>query len=102
MDLSDNFPTDHFLVTAHFDFLAFQGQRAPSFLKQRQRGRTYFDFHTANPEQKEAFTIAVSSRLTTGSSASSICSLNRLWHQFKSAMLSAGRTYFPRKTMSFM
>src|SRR6185369_2776342 len=102
MDLSDNFPTDHFLVTAYFDFLALQDQRAPSFLKQRQRGRVYFDFYTATPEQKDAFTMEVSSQLMNISSVSSIPSLNQLWHTFKSAMLFAGRSYFPKKTISFM
>ncbi|PKY60873.1 hypothetical protein RhiirA4_431433, partial [Rhizophagus irregularis] len=101
-DLSDNFPTDHFLVTAHFDFLALQDQRAPSFIKQRQRCRTCFDFYSANSEQKEAFAAEVSSLLLIRSSSSSSSTLNQMWHQFKTALLSAGRSYFPKKTISLM
>lgn len=29
-DLTDIFSTDHFLITAHFDFLAFREQHVPS------------------------------------------------------------------------
>ncbi|CAB4406050.1 unnamed protein product [Rhizophagus irregularis] len=101
-DLSDNFPTDHFLVTAHFDLLALQDQRAPSFIKQRQRCRTCFDFYSANSEQKEAFAAEVSFLLLIRSSSSSSSTLNQMWHQFKTALLSAGRSYFPKKTISLM
>ncbi|CAB4407465.1 unnamed protein product [Rhizophagus irregularis] len=56
----DNFPTDHFLIIVHFDFLALHSQRAPSYMKQRQRSRTCFDYYSVNLEQKEAFTTEVS------------------------------------------
>lgn len=101
-DLSDNFPTDHFLITAHFDFLSLRSQHAPSYLKQRQRSRTSFDFYSATLEQKEAFTSKVSLLLPALSPCLSTESLNRTWHQFKTALLSAGHAHFPKKTVSLM
>ncbi|PKY56869.1 hypothetical protein RhiirA4_477471 [Rhizophagus irregularis] len=86
----------------HFDFLALHSQRAPSYMKQRQRSRTCFDYYSVNLEQKEAFTTEVSLLLSVLPSDSLVNSLNRAWHQFKTALLSAGRAHFPKKIISLM
>ncbi|PKY49780.1 DNase I-like protein [Rhizophagus irregularis] len=94
-DLTDVISTDHFLIIAHFDFLELRDHHAP-----RQRCRTNYDFHSATPAQKESFTSAVSSMLPDVSVISCTRSLNQLWHQFKSALLSASRSHFPRINVS--
>ncbi|PKY56800.1 hypothetical protein RhiirA4_428511, partial [Rhizophagus irregularis] len=85
---------------AHFDFLELRDHHAPSYMKQRQRCRTSYDFHSASPVQKESFTSAISTMLPDASLLSRTTSLNQLWHQFKSALLSASRLHFPRINIS--
>ncbi|PKY55346.1 hypothetical protein RhiirA4_474717 [Rhizophagus irregularis] len=99
-DLTDVISTDHFLIIAHFDFLELRDQHAPSYLKQRQRYRTSYDFHSASPAQKESFASTVSALLPDASLISRVIPLNQLWHQFKSALLSASRSHFPRINIS--
>ncbi|PKY60690.1 hypothetical protein RhiirA4_484664, partial [Rhizophagus irregularis] len=62
-DLTDVISTDHFLIIAHFDFLELRDHHAPSYLKQRQRCRTSYDFHSALPTQKESFALSISTTL---------------------------------------
>ncbi|CAB4437124.1 unnamed protein product [Rhizophagus irregularis] len=69
-------------------------------MKQRQRCHTSYDFHSASPVQKESFTSAISTMLPDASLLSRTTSLNQLWHQFKSALLSASRLHFPRINIS--
>ncbi|PKY60489.1 hypothetical protein RhiirA4_431169 [Rhizophagus irregularis] len=99
-DLTDIISTDHFLIIAHFDFLELKDQHAPSYLKQRQRCRTSYDFHSASPAQKESFASAVSALLPAISSLSCGVLLNQLWHQFKTSLLSVSRSHFPRVNIS--
>ncbi|CAB4437106.1 unnamed protein product [Rhizophagus irregularis] len=101
-EVSDSFPTDHFLIIVHFDFLVLHSRRAPSYIKQRQQCRTCFDYYSATLAQKEAFVTEVSSFLSASPSNLFTNSLNRAGHQFKTALLSAGRTHFPKKTISLM
>ncbi|PKY41784.1 hypothetical protein RhiirA4_416937 [Rhizophagus irregularis] len=101
-EVSDSFPTDHFLIIVHFDFLVLHSRRAPSYIKQRQQCRTCFDHYSATLAQKEAFVTEVSSFLSASPSNLFTNSLNRAGHQFKTALLSAGRTHFPKKTISLM
>ncbi|CAB4386096.1 unnamed protein product [Rhizophagus irregularis] len=102
-DLTDVFSTDHFLVTVHFDFLMLtREQHAPSYIKQRQCGHTCFDFYSATSKQKEAFIKEVSSLLSNTFSFLSVSTLNQIWYRFKSALLSAGCSYFPKKIISLM
>ncbi|PKY45570.1 hypothetical protein RhiirA4_460190, partial [Rhizophagus irregularis] len=89
LDLTDVISTDHFLITTHFDFLELRDHHAPSYLKQRQRCRTSYDFHSASLVQKESFASAVSALLPAISSLSCGVPLNQLWHQFKTSLLSA-------------
>ncbi|PKY63510.1 hypothetical protein RhiirA4_492717 [Rhizophagus irregularis] len=65
-------------------------------MKQRQRCRTSYDFHSASPVQKESFASAISTTLPNASSFPRITPLNQLWHQFKLSLLSASRSCFPR------
>ncbi|PKY62095.1 hypothetical protein RhiirA4_432288, partial [Rhizophagus irregularis] len=99
-DLTDVISTDHFLIVAHFDFLELKDHHAPSYLKQRQRCRTSYDFHSASSVQKESFASTVSALLPAISSLSRGIPLNQLWHQFKSSLLSASRSHFPRVNIS--
>ncbi|CAB4431602.1 unnamed protein product [Rhizophagus irregularis] len=100
LDLTDVISTDHFLIIAHFDFLELRDHHAPSYLKQRQRCRTSYDFHLASLVQKESFASAVSALLPDISSLSCGVTLNQFWHQFKTSLLSASRSHFPRVNIS--
>ncbi|PKY59943.1 hypothetical protein RhiirA4_430771 [Rhizophagus irregularis] len=100
LDLTDVISTDHFLIVAHFDFLELKDHHAPSYIKQRQRCRTSYDFHSTSPVQKESFASAISAMLPDASSLSRAIPLNQLWHQFKSSLLLASRSHFPRVNIS--
>ncbi|CAB4422049.1 unnamed protein product [Rhizophagus irregularis] len=100
LDLTDIISTDHFLIIAHFDFLELKDHHAPSYMKQRQRCRTSYDFHSASPAQKESFASTISTTLPNASSFPRITPLNQLWHQFKLSLLSASRSCFPRVNIS--
>lgn len=67
-------------------------------MKQRQRYRTSYDFYSASPAQKESFTSDVSLKLPKVPLTS--LTLNQLWHQFKSVLLSAARSNFPKINIS--
>jgi hypothetical protein len=99
-DPSDTFSTDHFLLVAFFDFINIKDLHAPSYLKQRVRCRIEYDFHSALPEQKDNFTSEVDRGLKKQVSYHGNRNLNRLWHQFKSSLLSAARLAFPKRTIS--
>lgn len=77
-DLTDIISTDHFLIIANFDFTALKERHASSYIKQRQRCRTSYDFHSASVAQKESFTLEVSSTLPDVSSLSRSLSLNQI------------------------
>ncbi|PKY62916.1 hypothetical protein RhiirA4_490327, partial [Rhizophagus irregularis] len=100
LDLTDVISTDHFLIIVHFDFLELKDHHAPSYMKQRQRCRTSYDFHSASPVQKESFASTISTTLPNASLFPRITPLNQLWHQFKSSLLSASRSCFPRVNIS--
>ncbi|CAB4407472.1 unnamed protein product [Rhizophagus irregularis] len=100
LDLTDVISTDHFLITTHFDFLELRDHHAPSYLKQCQRCRTSYDFHSASLVQKESFASAVSALLPAISSLSCGVPLNQLWHQFKTSLLSASHSHFPKVNIS--
>ncbi|CAB4437131.1 unnamed protein product [Rhizophagus irregularis] len=59
MDTLDTFNSDHMLLIGFFDFLSIRDMRAHSYLKQRSRYRTVYNFHTALPDQKALFTSEV-------------------------------------------
>ncbi|PKY63491.1 hypothetical protein RhiirA4_492620 [Rhizophagus irregularis] len=69
-------------------------------MKQRQRCRTSYDFHSASPAQKESFALTISAMLPDVSLLPRAIPLNQLWHQFKSSLLSASRSCFPRINIS--
>ncbi|CAB4426971.1 unnamed protein product [Rhizophagus irregularis] len=100
LDLTDVISTDHFLIIAHFDFLELKDHHAPSYMKQRQRCRTSYNFHSASPAQKESFALTISAMLPDVSLLPRAIPLNQLWHQFKSSLLSASRSCFPRINIS--
>ncbi|CAB4435485.1 unnamed protein product [Rhizophagus irregularis] len=93
-------PTFRSSSSAHFDFLELKDHHAPSYLKQRQRCRTSHDFHSASPVQKESFVSAISTTLSNASSFLRTSPLNQLWHHFKSSLLFASRSHFPRINLS--
>lgn len=48
LDLTDIISTDHFLIPVHFDFTALKDCHTSSYLKQWQRCRISYDFHSAS------------------------------------------------------
>ncbi|CAB4426174.1 unnamed protein product [Rhizophagus irregularis] len=100
MDTLDTFSSDHMLLIGFFDFLAIRDMRAPSYLKQRSRYRTVYNCHAALPDQKALFTSEVDVGLKTAQATDTYINLNRMWHRFKTALLTAARSAFPKQVIS--
>ncbi|CAB4421413.1 unnamed protein product [Rhizophagus irregularis] len=100
MDTLDTFNSDHMLLIGFFDFLSIRDMRAPSYLKQRSRYCTVYNIHTALPDQKVLFTSEVDAGLKLPDTLASSNNLNRIWHRFKSALLNAARSAFPKQVVS--
>ncbi|PKY62741.1 hypothetical protein RhiirA4_432711, partial [Rhizophagus irregularis] len=100
VDTLDNFNSDHMLLISFFDFLSIRDLRAPSYLKQRSRYRTVYNFHAALPDQKALFTSEVDASLKVTHTSNSSNNLNRTWHELKSALLKAARSAFPKQVIS--
>ncbi|PKY55841.1 hypothetical protein RhiirA4_475607 [Rhizophagus irregularis] len=99
-DTLDNFNSDHMLLISFFDFLSIRDMRAPSYLKQRSRYRTVYNFHAALPDQKVLFTSAVDASLKSTHISDTSNNLNRIWHGLKTALLNAARSAFPKQVIS--
>ncbi|PKY54937.1 hypothetical protein RhiirA4_427137 [Rhizophagus irregularis] len=74
--------------------------RAPSYLKQRSRYRTVYNFHAALPDQKVLFTSEVDEGLKSNQISDMNNNLNRTWHRFKTALLNAARSTFLKQVIS--
>ncbi|PKY58254.1 hypothetical protein RhiirA4_429577 [Rhizophagus irregularis] len=99
-DTLDNFNSDHMLLISFFDFLTIKDMRTPSYLKQQARYRTVYNFHAALPDQKTLFTTEVDVGLKSTHTLDMNENLNRLWHRFKTALLNAARSAFPKQVIS--
>ncbi|CAB4419463.1 unnamed protein product [Rhizophagus irregularis] len=99
-DTLDNFNSDHMLLISFFDFLSIRDMRASSYLKQRSRYRTVYNFHAALPDQKVLFTSEVDASLKSAPASDMSDNLNRTWHRFKLALLNAARSAFPKQVIS--
>ncbi|CAB4440208.1 unnamed protein product [Rhizophagus irregularis] len=100
MDNLNTFSSDHMLLIGFFDFLAIRDMRAPSYLKQRSRYRTVYNCHAALPDQKVLFTSEVDVGLKSTQATDTYLNLNRIWHRFKTALLTAARSAFPKQVIS--
>ncbi|PKY59458.1 hypothetical protein RhiirA4_482227, partial [Rhizophagus irregularis] len=100
VDTLDNFNSDHMLLISFFDFLSIRDMRAPSYLKQRSRYRTVYNFHAALPDQKVLFTSEVDVGLKSTHISDTSNNLNRIWHRFKMALLNAARSAFLKQVVS--
>ncbi|CAB4423689.1 unnamed protein product [Rhizophagus irregularis] len=100
MDTLDTFSSDHMLLIGFFDFLSIRDVHAPSYLKQRSRYRTVYSFYAAPPDQKVLFTSEVDAGLKSTHALDTCNNLNRMWHRFKTALLTAARSAFPKQVIS--